>query len=305
MSRIHDALKQAEQARHSAAPSEFQSSLPEVALPPMASPPPGGEAQLLSDRVAGSGPWTFESLTARVPQGRWSPNLKTMLFFGNNGHSVHSESFRTLRSRLYQARDKQSLQTVLITSALPAEGKTFVSANLAQAIVRQQGRRVLLIDADLRRPQQHEVLGASSKTGLSDYLRGGLDEAAILQRGQLENLFFIAGGKQDSNPAELISNGRLKTLLHRMAPLFDWIILDSPPAVPVSDASLLAGSCDGVVLVVRAGATPLEMAQKALLEFADKPVVGVVLNRADEKSPYTSYYYYYNERGSKNAPHKG
>ncbi len=300
MSRIHDALKKAEQARQTSAASEFQSSMLEAPMPPPAAPLAGRE-ELAACAGPSQGLFTYEALMARVPPARWNPNLKTMLFFGNNGHSVHSESFRTLRSRLYQTRDKQALQTVLITSALPAEGKTFVSANLAQAMVRQQGRRVLLIDADLRRPQQHEVLGASSKPGLSEYLRGGLDEVAVLQRGPLENMFFIAGGRQDANPAELIANGRLKTLLQRVAPLFDWIILDSPPAVPVSDASLLAGSCDGVVLVVRAGDTPLEMAQKAQQEFADKPVVGVVLNRADEKSPYTSYYYYYNEGGPKSA----
>lgn len=304
MSRIHDALKKAEQARQTSAGAEFQSSMLEAPLPPPAAPLAGRETELPAFAGPSEGLFTYEGLTARVQPSRWSPNLKTMLFFGQNGHSVQSESFRTLRSRLYQARDKQALQSVLITSALPAEGKTFVSANLAQALVRQQGRRVLLIDADLRRPQLHEALGASSKPGLSEYLRGGLDEVAALQRGQLENLFFVAGGRQEPNPAELIANGRLKTLLQRMAPLFDWIILDSPPAVPVSDASLLAGACDGVVLVVRAGETPVEMAQKAQQEFADRPVVGVVLNRADEKSPYTSYYYYYNEGGPRNAPPK-
>ena len=300
MSRIHDALKKAEQARQGSAGAEFQPSVLEAPMPPPTVPPAVRETEMPAFAGPSEGPFTYDALTARVQPSRWSPNLKTMLFFGNNGHSVHSESFRTLRSRLYQTREKQALQSVLITSALPAEGKTFVSANLAQAMVRQQGRRVLLIDADLRRPQLHEVLGASSKPGLSEYLRGGLDEAAVLQRGQLENLFFIAGGKQESNPAELIGSNRLKALLQRMAPLFDWIILDSPPAVPVSDASLLAGSCDGVVLVVRAGSTPVEMAQKAQQEFADKPVVGVVLNRADEKSPYTSYYYYY--EGGPNGP---
>ncbi len=295
MSRIHEALKKAEQQRHSDGVPDPRPAVPEAVLPPL----PGLDAPP-SAQPASYGPLTYESLTARVQASRWNPNLKTMLFFGHNGHSVQSESFRTLRSRLYQAREKQALQSVLVTSALPAEGKTFVSANLAQAMVRQQGRRVLLIDADLRRAQLHEVLGASSQPGLAEYLRGNLDEAAVMQRGPLDNLFLISGGKPVPNPAELIGNGRLKVLLQRMAPLFDWIILDSPPAVPVSDASLLAGSCDGVVLVVRAGDTPVELAQKARQEFADKSVVGVVLNRADEKSPYNSYYYYY-ENGGKNA----
>ncbi len=300
MSRIHEALKKAEQHRHPAGSPELQPAVSEPAMPPLSAPVSALEASVSSPE-AGYGPLTYDALTARVPSSRWNPNLKTMLFFGNNGHSVHSESFRTLRSRLSQVRERQPLQSVLITSALPAEGKTFVSANLAQAIVRQKGLRVLLIDADLRRAQLHNVLGASAKPGLTEYLRGDVDEISVLQRGPLEHLFFIAGGKPDANPAELIPNGRLKTLLARMAPLFDWIILDSPPAVPVSDASLLAGSCDGVVLVVRAAETPLEMAQKARQEFADRPVVGVVLNRADEKSPYNNYYHYYYESGPKNG----
>jgi capsular exopolysaccharide synthesis family protein len=302
MSRIHDALKKAEQDRYPAGSPEHQPSMPDLAMPLLATPPSSLEAPARTGSASGHGPLTYEALLARVQPSRWNPNLKTMLFFGNNGHSVHSESFRTLRSRLYQVREKQALQSVLITSALPAEGKTFVSANLAQALVRQQGRRVLLIDADLRRAQLHEVLGASSKPGLSEYLRDGLDEVAVLQRGPLENLFVLPGGKPDANPAELIANGRLKTLLQRMASLFDWIILDSPPAVPVSDSSLMAGSCDGVVLVVRAASTSVEMAQKARQEFADKPVVGVVLNRADEKSAYNSYYYYYQGDGKKTRP---
>lgn len=302
MSRIHDALKKAEQQRYPAGSPEVQSAAPEAAMPPMAAP--ASLEAPLPGATGGYVPLTYEALAARVKPSRWNPNLKTMLFFGNNGHSVHSESFRTLRSRLYQAREKRTLQSVLITSALPAEGKTFVSANLAQVMVRQQGCRALLIDADLRRAGLHEVLGTSPQPGLTEYLRGHADEAGVLQRGRLENLFFIPGGNPVSNPAELLANGRLNTLVKRMAPLFDWIILDSPPAVPVSDASLLAGACDGVLLVVRAGETPLEMAQKAHQEFPDRPVVGVVLNRADEKSPYTNYYYYY-EGGPNNGRPKG
>ncbi len=305
MSRIHDALKKAEQDRYPRGRPELQPAAPEVAMPLLATPPPSREAPARSGSALDDGPLTYEALLAQVKPSGWKPDLKTMLFFGGNGHSVQSESFRTLRSRLYQAREKQALQSILVTSALPAEGKTFVSANLAQALVRQQGRRVLLIDADLRRAQLHEVLGAPSQPGLSEYLRDGLEDVALLKRGLLENLFFIPGGKSDGNPAELIANGRLKTLLQRMAPLFDWIILDSPPAVPVSDSSLMARDCDGVVLVVRAGTTPVELALKARQDLADRPVVGVVLNRADEKSTYNSYYYYYYQGEGKKTRPKG
>src|SRR5207245_6283549 len=135
------------------------------------------------------------------------------------------------------------------------EGKSFTSANLAQVIVRQHGKRALLIDADLRNPQLHELLGAELGPGICEYLRSETDELSILQRGTMENLFFIPAGRNSGNQAELLANGRLKFLLSRLEPMFDWIIVDSPPAVLVSDTALIANYCDGVLLVVRSIST--------------------------------------------------
>jgi capsular exopolysaccharide synthesis family protein len=150
----------------------------------------------------------------------------------------------------------------------------------------------LLIDADLRNPQLHNLLGAEPGPGVSEYLRGESDELAIVQRGPMENLFFIPAGRSSSNPAELLSNGRMKSLLSRLEPMFDWIIIDSAPAVPVSDASILAKHCDGVLLVVRSNSTPVDAARRARNEFAGQNVVGVVLNGiTPDLSPYMQYYY--------------
>jgi capsular exopolysaccharide synthesis family protein len=214
-----------------------------------------------------------------------------MLFFNPEEQEYGNEEFRTLRSRLYQIREKQSLKKVLVTSALPKEGKSFVAANLAQVMVRQEGRRALLIDSDLRGSRLHEALGTSSSPGLSDYLLGEKDEFAVMQRGSMENLFFIPSGRSIGNPAELVANGRMRFLLNRVEPLFDWIIIDSPPAVPVSDAGLLANYCDGVLMVVRSNATPFDVARKARQEFRDKHLIGVVLNGVSTESAYTQYYY--------------
>jgi Mrp family chromosome partitioning ATPase len=108
----------------------------------------------------------------------------------------------------------------------------------------------------------------------------------------MENLFFIPSGRQINDPSELVGNGRLKLLLQRVEALFDWIIIDSPPAVPVSDAGVLAKACDGVLMVVRSNATPVDMARRAREEFADQALVGVVLNGTNADSiPYTRYYY--------------
>ena len=111
-----------------------------------------------------------------------------MLFFNPEEQEYGNEEFRTLRSRLYQIREKQSLKKVLVTSALPKEGKSFVAANLAQVMVRQEGRRALLIDSDLRGSRLHEALGTSSSPGLSDYLLGEKDEFAVMQRGSIVEL---------------------------------------------------------------------------------------------------------------------
>jgi protein-tyrosine kinase len=293
MSRIHEALKKAEQERAATQPILDSSPVGEVAsVPPVALNTGSGAAaapQL-------SGQFTYDALMARSMPANWNPNAATMLFFSQQEHAPGMEEFRTLRSRLYQMREKMPLKKLLVSSSLPKEGKSFVAANLAQVMVKQHGRRVLLIDADLRGPKLHECLGAPSYPGLSDYLMGQTDEFSAVQRGPMENLFFIPAGTAVSTPAELVANGRLKFLLTRVESLFDWIIIDSPPAVPVSDASLLANFCDGVLLVVRSNVTPFDAARKARAEFRDKQLVGVVLNGVDEDaSPYASYYYGYGQ----------
>jgi capsular exopolysaccharide synthesis family protein len=233
---------------------------------------------------------TEETLMVRCVRRNWSPDVNTMLFYKSE-QGPGREEFRTLRSRLCQMREKQPLKTVLVTSSLPKEGKSFVAANLAQAMVRQQGRRVLLIDADLRAARLHLALGTGLTPGLSEYLQGEADEFGVMQRGAMESLFFVPAGRSSSNPAELIANGRLKVLLTRVESLFDWIIIDSPPAVPVSDAGLIANSCDGVLMVVRSSATPSDLARKARAEFDDKLLLGVVLNGMKRgRAEYSQYY---------------
>ena len=291
MSRIHEALKKAEQERAMSQPTTRVEN-PSMVLEAVAEP-----ARMIASAsvLVGAAPTlglNYESLLARCPETRWNPDPKTMLFFSNDEHLAGTEEFRTLRSRLYQIRERQTLSKLLVTSALPKEGKSFTSANLAQVIVRQHGRRALLIDADLRNPNLHKLLGAPQGPGLAEYLRREGDESSVIQRGPLENLFFIPAGLNTSNPAELLANGLMKSLLSRLSPLFDWIIIDSPPAVPVSDAALISSECDGVLLVVRSNGTPVDAACRARGEFAERNVVGVVLNGiTPELSPYMDYYY--------------
>jgi protein-tyrosine kinase len=298
MSRIHEALKKAEQERAATQGSSLQ---PSFATAPVAEPPvfaetPAATMAPLAPAHPGmpafASPFSTDTLLARCAQLEWKPDPATMLFLNGDDGARGTEEFRTLRSRLYHLREKMPLKKLLITSALPKEGKSFTSSNLAQVIVRQHGRRALLIDADLRAPHLHLMLGTTSDPGLSDYLLGKNDEFSIMQRGPLENLFFIPSGTGATDPAELVGNGRLKLLLQRVEPLFDWIIIDSPPAVAVSDASVLAKACDGVLMVVRSNSTPVDLARKARQEFPNEALVGVVLNGTSEDAmPYARYYY--------------
>src|SRR2546423_10803581 len=297
MSRIHEALKKAEEER---AAGQVTAQSPVSSVPAMESAvlPEVAAARVPDSSLAApimpnfSSPFSVEAMLARCPQLEWKPDLGTMLFMNGDDTKRGTEEFRTLRSRLYHTREKMTLKKVLITSALPKEGKSFTSSNLAQVLVRQHGRRVLLIDADLRGPRLHLMLGTAPGPGLSDYLQGKNDEFSIMERGPMDNLFFIPSGTGIEDPAELVGNGKLKVLLQRVESLFDWIIVDSPPAIPVSDASVLAKACDGVLMVVRSNATPSDVARKAREEFPDQALVGVVLNgTSDEAIPYARYYY--------------
>lgn len=303
MSRIHDALKKAEQERAAAGavgvgaleeppePVETAKTVPPPALPEVETER-SSSAMRPMPAFQGGTAVTLESWVSTCPTAPWKPDRETVLFADPGSRQIGAEEFRTLRTHLSQMREKLPLQTVLVTSALPAEGKTFVAANLAQVFVQQRGKRALLIDGDLRLSRLHAMLGTTCSPGLSDYLRGKAEVSEVIQRGTPDNLFFIPGGEPVTNPVELIGNGRLKGLLHRLAPLFDWIVIDSPPCVPLSDASVLADLCDGVLMVVLAGETPYDMAQKGGQQFREKRLLGVVLNHVSPQMSYSAHYYY-------------
>lgn len=257
-------------------------------------------------RMEATGTPASETLTAvllreRCAKGSWKPDPGSIMLEEALDSTISHEEFRRLRSFLYEVRRKQPLRRLLISSALSGEGKTFVSANLAQTMARRPNESVLVVDGDLRLSRLHRPLGAAASPGLSEYLEGDADLFSIIQRGPMDNLFFVAGGMPKTNPADLISNGRLEVLFQRLAPAFDWIVLDSPPALLVTDASLLASLCDGILLVIRAGMTSVDMARRALQMFRNKPLLGTVLNGSRPRNPYADYY----GRSPATAPKKG
>jgi capsular exopolysaccharide synthesis family protein len=276
MSRIHEALKRAEQDR-----AESAGIRVEVVEAPPPGPIPVEPVESVHIPSAALSP-TVEMLLARCASRVWKPDSKTVLFLDEESGEYGREEFRTLRSRLYQIRESRPLKKLLIASALPEEGRSFVAANLAQTLARQQGCRVLLVDADFRRPALHVLLGTNVVPGLSEYLLGEADELGVMQRGSMDNLFFVPAGRTVASPAELAASRRFETFLNYVQPLFDWIVLDSPPAVPVSDASLLASQCDGVLMVARSNITSFDTLRRAGQEFREQQLVGVVLNGAKD-----------------------
>jgi capsular exopolysaccharide synthesis family protein len=229
------------------------------------------------------------SLLANCQRRDWKVNGNNLLFLAGETHAAGQEQFRTLRSRLYQLRGTGSLEVLVISSAIPGEGKSFVSANLAHAFALQSGRRALLIDADLRRAGGLSTfLEVPSSPGLTDYLLGQQNVESIIQKGSLDNLYLIPCGKRVSKPGELIGSPHFRTLIEQLRPAFDWIIIDTPPVVPISDAPLIADLSDGVLIVVNSRSTLAHLAKRAVQQFRPESLLGVVLNRTTE--PSASYY---------------
>ncbi len=220
----------------------------------------------------------------------------------NKPQSIISESYRAIRtSILFASPEDKPLKIILVTSSLPGEGKTFFSTNLS-FIFCQVNERIIFIDTDMRRPKMHKTFSLDPKPGLSDFLTGNVDLAAIIRPGPVGNLSLITSGTIPPNPSELLSSGKLRALLQDLSSQYDRIILDSPPVLSVADTSLLANLVDGVVLVIKGGDTRLEPiihAKQKIIESKGKIIGAVVNNIEPEKEDSYYYYHYYGKEDKK------
>jgi len=204
--------------------------------------------------------------------------------------AVAAEEFRSLASSLHVARSTRQLVTLLISSVLPGEGKSTTALNLAYALAQNRGR-VLLVDGDLRNSKLHAILGAENKCGFADYLQDRADQALIVQKGPIENLYFVPAGMPTRHPSELITSSRGQQFFEWAKRQFDWVVLDTPPAGVVSDASIMSLNFDGVLLVIRSGQTPYDLAERVRLSFPRERLLGVILNWAEKGRTYDDYYF--------------
>ncbi|MGM8215888.1 CpsD/CapB family tyrosine-protein kinase [Bacillaceae bacterium W0354] len=203
-----------------------------------------------------------------------------------------TEQYRTLRTNLqYSAIDKE-IRTMIVTSTGPEEGKSITASNLA-VVFAQQGKKVLLIDADMRKPTAHYTFRVNNVLGLSNYLIGDFSFERLVHDVGIENLNIMTCGPIPPNPAELLSSQALINMIDKAKQTYDLIIFDTPPVLAVTDAQVLANNVDGVLLVVRSKKTEKDAAIKAkeLLLQAKANILGVVLN--DRETEDKEYYYYY------------
>ncbi|MCR1900068.1 CpsD/CapB family tyrosine-protein kinase [Irregularibacter muris] len=223
------------------------------------------------------------------------------LFTIQNPKSVQAEAYRILRTNL-QFSSAGKLKTIVVTSAAPGDGKSTSSINMAITLA-QAEKRVLLIDCDLRKSTIHKYLRISNQEGLTNVLAGMTTQDKVLLATDIKGLQVITAGPTPPNPAELLHSQRMKDLLKEVREQYDYVILDTPPVVAVTDGSLLSTLVDGTILVVSAGNTPIDIAKKAKenLEKVHANILGVVLN----KIKVDSEQYYYYDYGTSPVPQKG
>jgi capsular exopolysaccharide synthesis family protein len=213
--------------------------------------------------------------------------------------SAVAEQYRRLGATLHQAQADHGIRALMVTSALPGEGKTLVASNLALVLSGSFGRRVLLIDGDLRRPCLHAVFGVENVAPYLDR-RGTVDPGRLTAVQLSKTLSLIPGGEPQADPMRILAGGPMQALLKEAATRYDWVILDTPPVGLLPDARLLAQGVDRVLMVIRAGSTPYDALQKSVELIGKERILGSVLNRANgsDVTPYGADYsgYYSTQR---------
>lgn len=297
MSRVNQALRRAsveEIAHESALPeSDAQANRSSVSVlesypeeEPNVASPPRRRAQAAH---AGAPP---PARAQRALSAASAAALAGKLVGSEETARVSIEQYRRLAAALHELQLARGLKTLMVTSALPGEGKTLTAVNLALTLAESYTRRVLLIDADLRRPSLHEMFGLRVDRGLSEALRSADDMLPLVTVS--ERLTVLPAGRPDGNPTAALTSARMEALLEESARTFDWVLIDAPPVALLPDATLLARLTGAVLLVIRAETTPYALVERAVSELGRDCIVGSVLNDVDEQTiPATEYYHAY------------
>jgi capsular exopolysaccharide synthesis family protein len=276
MSRVHDALRRAEQSGALAPP-----------------PRSNGDARAAVATPGIDAALNLDGLLEQVQEVPFRTATDSLLIDVSRPHEAPMEEFRTLRTRLNHMKSLQPIHSVVVTSPSPAEGKSLSATNLALAQAHLAGNITLLADFDFRRPIVHTLFGVDRSPGITDYLLGKVALHQAMRKIAGTNLYILPAGEAVINPLELLNLREVKLLLDRLPTLFNWIILDSPPLLFAADASLLSTLCHGTLLVVRIGHTTIDSVTRAMQSLCNNNVVGIVVNGARRGELYSKYTYYH------------
>lgn len=273
MSHVFEALKRAEEERNGGA-------LPELAAMGSFS------TEVLSD-VHGDASW-LEEVKHVEPKPRPEHRLVAL----TDGESLGAEKFRLLRARLRHLQEKNHIRRVIVTSGVPNDGKTLVSANLAASLARHNVQKVLLLEGDLRKPNAASQYGLDGLRGITEWADETLPLNHFIYRMGESGVFILPSGRPSSDALKILNSARFTEELNRISAAFDWVIIDTPPLFPVADVHFWSKHADGMLLVVRRGNTSRKLLEKGLKSLDNANVLGVVLNDmpAVESSYYEDYY---------------
>ena len=300
MSRVHDALRRAEQTgvmppATPPAAAGVTTEAPVAAAPltetRQTSPVVTARAALVTS--LGGGVQIGPDLLSRVATVPFSPSPDSHLIDTAKPHEAPAEEFRTLRTRLNHLQTLQPIHSVVVTSPSPAEGKSFAAVNLALAEAQLEGNSTLLIDCDFRRPIVHNLFQVERGPGMTDYLTGKAKLEDCIKRIGGTNLYILPAGEAVINPLELLNLREMKVLIEQLPKAFNWVILDSPPLLFAADANLLSTLSSGTVLVVRIGTTTIDSVTRAMQSLCENNVLGIIVNGARRGELYSKYTYYH------------
>jgi protein-tyrosine kinase len=285
MSRVHDALRRAEQTGTAAPDTPDQRAAGRMPAAAMLDPQPAMQGLL--------------DLIRTIP---YRPSPEALIIDPLNPHEAPTEEFRSLRTRLNHMQSLQPIHTAVVTSPSPAEGKSFAATNLALAEAQLAGNLTLLCDFDFRRPIVHNMFQTERSPGITDYLQGKCQLHEAIRRVGESNLYIMPAGEAVINPLELLNLKEVKQMLDKLPSIFNWVILDSPPLLFAADANLLSTLCHGTILVARIGSTTIDSITRAMQSLCQNNVLGIVVNgarRGELYSKYTYYHSYYSPKDDK------
>jgi capsular exopolysaccharide synthesis family protein len=288
MARLADALQRANLAR-----TELER--PKPAAPIDSPPTPSRPRVERPPAAAGHSPLlAFPDGQPLMPRWRTDPELVGKLVGTDDVSSGALEQYRKLAATLHHTQEERGIQVVMTASSLPSEGKSLTAANLALTFSESYQRRVLLVDADLRRPTIQRLFNIATIDGLDEGLKADEDRVMALTRLS-ERLWVLPAGRPDPDPLSGLASERMRRLIAEARSRFDWVIIDTPPVSLLPDANLLAANVDGVLLVVRAGKAPYQLVKRTVDTIGHERILGIVMNAVDFRHDRNAggYYEYY------------